>query len=167
MIYINKNKVSKINTEKVINNESNTKKIHHFHTQNKIHIFLIIIRLFFIITFIISAYYLIQWFYDNKTNDELNNHLSQYISVIPNDSQNISINYESLKQENSDFFAWLIVNGTNISYPVVHYSDNDYYLTHAFDNSKNQSGCPFVDYRAKCDGTDKNLVIYAHNRKNR
>lgn len=158
---------NEINAEEVINDESKTKKNHHFHIQNKLHIFLIIIRIFFVIIFVISAYHLIHWFYDNKANNELNNHLSEYVTVIPDDHQNVSVNYEKLKQENNYFFAWLIVNGTNINYPVVHYTDNDYYLTHAFDNSNNQSGCPFIDYKAKCDGTDKNLVIYAHNRRNR
>lgn len=133
----------------------------------KSNILLIILRLFFIITIIISTIYIINWGQDNKANAELNEHLSQYISVNYDDTQDVSIDFDRLKQENNYFFAWLIVNGTNINYPVVHYTDNDYYLTHSFDNSNNNAGCPFVDYKAKGDGTDKNLVIYAHNRRDR
>ena len=126
-----------------------------------------VIRIFFIITMIISLIYMIKWWRDNKANEELNSNLSQYISIDSNDMQKVSINFEKLKQENEYFFAWLIVNGTNINYPVVHYKNNDYYLNHSFDNSKNSAGCPFADYKATCDGTDKNLVIYGHNRRDR
>lgn len=129
--------------------------------------FLIILRVFFIIVFVFSAFYLIKWDSDNKANAKLNNSLIQYVSVNPDNSQNFLIDFDGLKKENNYFFAWLIVKGTEISYPVVHYIDNDYYLTHSFDNSSNKAGCPFADYKAKCDGSDKNLVIYAHNRRDR
>lgn len=149
-------------------NVSNNKKNKLTHNKTrKTSKLITIIRLFFIILLIISTIYLIQWSYDNKANYELNNYLFQYISINSNDSESTSIDFDGLKRENNYFFAWLIVNGTNINYPVVHYKDNDYYLTHSFDNSNNNAGCPFADYKAKCDGTDKNLVIYAHNRMDR
>ena len=61
--------------------------------------------------------------------------------------------------------AWIKVNNTNIEYPIVKTSNNSYYLTHSFDKSYNSAGWPFADYKNKFDGTDKNIVMYGHNRK--
>lgn len=129
--------------------------------------FSLALRFFFIVLFIISIIYLINWYCENKRNAELTTFLNSYISVDSSDTDdvNCTIDFEGLRNINNCCFAWLKVNGTNISYPVVHYKDNDYYLTHSFDNANNSSGCPFADHRNKCDGTDKNLVIYAHNRR--
>ena len=78
---------------------------------------------------------------------------------------NNEINFEKLKSQNSDTVFYLKVNNTNISYPVVKYSDNNYYLNHSFDKSKNSAGWLFADYTNKLDGTDKNIVVYGHNRR--
>lgn len=78
---------------------------------------------------------------------------------------NNEINFEELKSQNSDTVFYLKVNNTNISYPVVKYSDNNYYLNHSFDKSKNSAGWLFADYKNKLDGSDKNIVVYGHNRR--
>lgn len=78
---------------------------------------------------------------------------------------NNEINFEELKSQNNDTVFYLKVNNTNISYPVVKYSDNNYYLNHSFDKSKNSAGWLFADYKNKLDGTDKNIVVYGHNRR--
>ena len=78
---------------------------------------------------------------------------------------NNEINFEKLKSQNSDIVFYLKVNNTSISYPVVKYSDNNYYLNHSFDKSKNSAGWLFADYKNKLDGTDKNIVVYGHNRR--
>ena len=38
------------------------------------------------------------------------------------------INFNELKKVNPDVVAWLIVDSTNINYPIVQGGDNDYYL---------------------------------------
>lgn len=57
------------------------------------------------------------------------------------------------------------MNNTDINYSVVQSSDNSYYLSHSFDNSLNSAGWIFADYRNKLDGSDKNIIIYGHNRR--
>ena len=49
--------------------------------------------------------------------------------------------------------------------PVVQADDNEYYLRRSFDKSYNLSGWAFADYKNKFDGTDKNIIIYGHNRR--
>ena len=65
--------------------------------------------------------------------------------------------------DNPDTIGWLIVKGTNIDYPVVQYSDNEYYLGHDFKKNKNSAGWIFLDYKNSLN--DENIVIYGHHRQ--
>ncbi len=76
----------------------------------------------------------------------------------------ISVDFNELIQKNSDTVAFLRVNNTNINYPVVQTSDNDFYLTHAYDKSSNDAGWVFMDYRNNLTDLDDNTIIYAHSR---
>lgn len=76
----------------------------------------------------------------------------------------ISVDFDELKKENEDTVAFLKVNGTNINYPVVQTTDNDYYLYHSFDKSKNDAGWVFMDYRNSVEVLEDNTIIYAHGR---
>ena len=72
---------------------------------------------------------------------------------------------ESLRKTNPDVVAWVKVNNMQIEYPVVQAKDNDYYLTRNIKREYNGAGWIFADYRNSLDGTDKNIVLYGHNRK--
>ena len=45
-------------------------------------------------------------------------------------------------------------------------TDNDYYLTHAYDKSKNSAGWVFMDYHNSLSPLSANVVIYGHGRIN-
>lgn len=75
----------------------------------------------------------------------------------------IDINFNELKNINSDVKGWIKVNGTNINYPFVQSNNNKYYLTHSFDKSYNSAGWLFLDYRNNTNN-NKNTIIYAHGR---
>ncbi|MBQ6817185.1 MAG: class B sortase, partial [Bacilli bacterium] len=76
----------------------------------------------------------------------------------------INVDLTKLKEINSDTKGWLQVNGTNINYPFVQGSDNNFYLRHTFDKSYNRAGWVFLDYRNKLNEEEKNTIIYAHAR---
>ncbi|MDR0861533.1 MAG: class B sortase [Oscillospiraceae bacterium] len=76
------------------------------------------------------------------------------------------VNFESAADINPDFVAWLSATGTNINYPVVQGSDNEYYLDHLFTGKSNKMGALFVDYRNKSNFRDLNTIIYGHNMRN-
>ena len=78
-----------------------------------------------------------------------------------------SVDFTELKKQNNDTVGWLIVNNTNVNYPVVQTSNNDYYLSHAFDRSVNGAGWVFADFRDDFNAMSKNTVIYAHGRKDK
>jgi len=76
----------------------------------------------------------------------------------------INVNFNELKQINSSTKGWIQVNGTNINYPFVQATDNEYYLSHSFDKSWNSAGWVFLDYRNDINLLSKNTILYAHGR---
>ena len=154
-------------------------------------IILILIIITSSITLLISIFNIIKWKIDsNKTNYEITN-IQENINVEEiQDTENteiiepvievpkenpywdyinmnmINVDFNGLKRTNPDVVGWLKVNGTNINYPFVQSSDNDYYLTHSFNKSYNGGGWVFLDYRN--NGTNnKNTIIYAHGRSDK
>lgn len=97
-----------------------------------------------------------------------------YIDVRANDEQSeeaeviqlpvYELDFEKLFSINSRTVGWIKVPNTSIDYPVAQHSDNSFYLNHSFDKSWNSAGWIFADYRNKFDGTDKNIILYGHNR---
>lgn len=74
-------------------------------------------------------------------------------------------NIQALISENADCIGWLSIDGTSISYPVMHTPpDPQKYLRRSFYGKNSQSGVPFLDGR--CDLQSTNLIIYGHNMKN-
>ncbi len=69
----------------------------------------------------------------------------------------------SLLTVNEDVVGELIVNNTNVNYPVVQAEDNDYYLTHNINKEKNANGWIYLDFRNDSMNLDKNNIIYGHN----
>ncbi len=57
--------------------------------------------------------------------------------------------------------------GCGIHYPVVQGTDNDYYLTHTWDDRRNKAGAIFMDYRCTVseDKCSPNIVLYGHNQE--
>lgn len=77
------------------------------------------------------------------------------------------INFGDLKKVNSDVVAWLIVDGTNVNYPILQTTDNSYYLNHNIKRSVKISGWPFMDYRNSKNLDDNNTIFYGHNLLNK
>lgn len=77
----------------------------------------------------------------------------------------INVNFDELLGINPNIVGWIQVNGTKINYPFVQTSDNDFYLHHSLDNSGNEAGWLFLDYRNNKDLNNKNTIIYAHGRQ--
>jgi len=78
----------------------------------------------------------------------------------------MDVDFSELKKVNSDVKGWIQVNGTNINYPFVQTSNNDYYLTHSITKQSNSAGWVFMDYRNNAKSFNKNTIIYAHARVN-
>lgn len=72
--------------------------------------------------------------------------------------------WESLKAQNGDIYAWIYVPGTAVDYPIVqHPEDNFYYVDHNLDGSEGYPGTIFTENYNKTDFTDRATIIYGHN----
>ena len=72
----------------------------------------------------------------------------------------------NLYLENADMVGWILIEDTNIDYPVMQTpTDPNYYLKHNFEKNYTDYGCPFM--QADCDVlcSSDNLIIYGHNMK--
>ena len=68
-----------------------------------------------------------------------------------------------LQNRNGDAIGWLVLDGTDIDFPVLQASDNEYYLQHDEYRNRCASGAVALDYRLTSDFTNKNNMLYAHN----
>ena len=76
------------------------------------------------------------------------------------------VDFDALRAINPDVVGWLIIDGTNINYPVVQGKDNQYYLRHLFTGEYNASGCIFLDSRNAGDFSNQHSILYGHHMDN-
>ena len=148
---------------------------------------IVVFLLFFLGIFTFSAYKIYAWYSDNKKVDDLSDDVLKNTKLKekkdndntenvnpPEDASNdywdyikmnlLEVDFNELLKKNPDTVGWIQVKGTNINYPIVQTTDNSYYLTHAFDGSKNEAGWVFMDYRNDAVNFNQNTIIYAHSR---
>lgn len=146
---------------------------------------LLIFFLVMLIVFLFSLIKVIMWIIDNNnTNDIIKkvadtyeiNEKSYDNEVIINENEKdiyfdymklkfIDVDINKLKTFNPDTIGFIKVMGTNINYPFVQSTDNDYYLNRSYDKTYNNAGWIFLDYRNN-EFNDKNTIIYGHGRIN-
>ncbi len=97
----------------------------------------------------------------NVVDVEDNLNEEQSIETAP-----ITVSFSELLNECRDVVGWLYCEGTEINYPIVQSSDNDYYLRRLLDGTWNIAGSIFLDYRNASDFSDWNSIVYGHNMKN-
>ena len=148
---------------------------------------IVVFLLFFLSIFIFSAYKLYFWHNDNKEIETIADDVVKKTkvkekedtenteNVNPPDNRDndywnyikmslLEVNFNELLAKNLDTVGWIQVKGTNINYPIVQTTDNSYYLTHAFDKTKNEAGWVFMDYRNDAVNFNQNTILYAHSR---
>ena len=77
-----------------------------------------------------------------------------------------TVDFDALRETNPDIIAWLYIEGTDISYPLLYGTDNSRYLSHAYDGSASNAGSIFLDYTASPDFSDLRSLIYGHRMNN-
>ncbi|MDL2238107.1 class B sortase, partial [Christensenellaceae bacterium OttesenSCG-928-K19] len=99
---------------------------------------------------------------DKQENEEPQEEGAAFAAPLGAGSRLPSIDFDALLEVNLDIRAWLVCEGTGISYPVAQAEDNSYYLKRLYDGARNKAGCLFIDYE-NAPFTDKNTIIYGHN----
>ena len=104
---------------------------------------------------------------ENDESNIINNEIAQ-----ENTTENQIVQTErmlkviELKQQNPDIIGWIEIENTEISYPVLQCSDNEYYMNHNYKKEKSKNGAIFLDKDYNWDLPSSNLLIYGHNMKN-
>lgn len=93
------------------------------------------------------------------------------ITVLDNDTREANENPQMLQQftelyhQNPDILGWVLIDGTNINYPIMYTPDDgEYYLHRNYNKEEEKRGLPFLDA-----GTNlllsQNYLVYGHNMK--
>ncbi len=122
-----------------------------------------------LVALIVSASVVLNFFFGIQQNKNLYNSLETLKTEKPTADIEYPDGYLEqfglLYQENEDVVGWIEIEDTQINYPVVQTSDNDFYLTHNFYKKKERHGTPFMDYRNSYDQLNFNTVLHGHNMK--
>ncbi len=70
--------------------------------------------------------------------------------------------YNDLIKINKKLIGWLKIDDTNIDYPVVQASDNEFYLKHNFEDEYDKNGTIFMDKDCDVLQPSTNFILYGH-----
>lgn len=131
-----------------------------------------ILLAFFIIVFLVSGYFIIDYFLTSNASKNEFNELASIAGFTVEDStptpEDRIASIYNLYQMNNDVVGWLQIEGTSLNYPVMQTPSNpEYYLRRDFNGEYSQHGVPFVEAACNVELPSGNLIIYGHNMKDK
>ena len=75
----------------------------------------------------------------------------------------LEIDLAALREVNEDVIGWIRIPDTPIDYPLLQWTDNQFYLKHTWKQVANGSGSIFMEWQNSPDFSDFNTIIYGHN----
>lgn len=73
---------------------------------------------------------------------------------------------EEAGQENQEAYAWIEITDTDMSYPILQASQDEYYyLSHNIYGEEDDNGCIYTEYYNNKDFNDPNTIIYGRNKE--
>ena len=78
----------------------------------------------------------------------------------------MELDLEALREVNPDVIGWIRIPDTDVDYPLMQGTDNDYYLNYTWDGQKSIMGSIFLEYQNSPELTDFNTMVYGHNMEN-
>ena len=73
--------------------------------------------------------------------------------------------YETLYNKNKRLIGWVKIDDTNIDYPVMQTTDNEYYLDHNLNQEYDKNGSIFMDKDCDVLKPSTNFILYGHHMK--
>ena len=149
----------------------------------------IIINLFFVIIIFLSIIYITNFIAVRQeaieesgllndikisSNIDEEKEITKNDIVSENNKENVKVNKSTermkkvkiLQEQNNDIIGWIEIEDTNINYPVLQGSNNEFYLTHNYKKEKTEKGSIFLDAEYDWNIPSCNLLIYGHNIRN-
>lgn len=129
----------------------------------KVRIILVVI---FTICLICAISYLVIYFINANKNKGLYDDLQE--NIVPDETMEELSQVQSefvekvkeLQKENADVKGWIQIANTNINYPLLQTTDNDYYLTHNYKKEKSSYGSIFIKKNCDIKNKNGNTIIY-------
>ena len=82
-----------------------------------------------------------------------------------NEGPRSEINFAAIWETCPDVVGWVTIEGTMIDYPIVKGEDNEFYLYHLPDKTKNAAGSIMMDVANSGDFTDDVNILHGHHMK--
>lgn len=73
--------------------------------------------------------------------------------------------YKNLLNKNKKLIGWVKIDDTNIDYPVMQTTDNEYYLDHNLNQEYDKNGSIFMDKDCDVLKPSTNFILYGHHMK--
>lgn len=151
-----------------------------------------VLLVIFCAVFLVSAYFIVDYFLDSHKQQSQFDDLSQLISskkdpqveeetvadateatgpvliqvTDPETGEIVEVleEYAELYLLNNDIVGWMTIPGTKIDYPVMHHPEStDYYLYKDFYEKHSSHGCFYVREQCSVEPHTDNVTIYGHN----
>jgi len=75
--------------------------------------------------------------------------------------------YGELFERNPDMIGWIAIDGTALSYPVMHTPDRpNFYLKRDFEKNHSNFGVPYIAESSSINPQSDNIIIYGHHMRN-
>jgi len=182
-------RIPKLKIEKIDINELKSKLIKMNNKKKRKKIIITLLTIIILIFSSLFLYKITNNFYEKNKIDKLNQQIKTKVEIYeknyddsininpPIEKENIywkyinykmlNINLSELKKENNDTMGWIQMDNTNVNYPILKTTNNEFYLNHQFDKSYNSAGWIYMDYRNnKIFNENNNSIIYGHGLKN-
>lgn len=128
---------------------------------------IVVMSEYFVFVIIVCIIYLCYTAYNANKNSSLYNNDSTIISkenfsTDTNENQ-YRESFSNANSENDEVIAWISIDDTDISYPLLQTTDNTYYLTHNYKKETSNYGSIFLHKNSVLTNEFSNLIIYGHN----
>lgn len=83
----------------------------------------------------------------------------------PPEEKEVLDEYKKLLIKNKKLIGWLKIDDTNIDYPVMQTTDNEYYQNHNLNQEYDKNGSIFMDKDCDVKKPSTNYILYGHHMK--
>ena len=101
----------------------------------------------------------------NSLYDNLNDSFTAHKEEVPW-YEMVDVDFANLQSINKDVAAWIYVEGTDISYPIMYSGDDDKYLRTTMEMEHATAGSIFLEGFNIPDFSDSHNILYGHNMRN-
>lgn len=102
---------------------------------------------------------------EEKANDTKETQAVSETEPVPEIENIIRHDFEALKEENKDIYAWIQMPDTQVDYPILQSEEDNKYLNINIDGSKGYPGCIYTNVCNSKEFDDYITMVYGHNMK--